>query len=77
MLSCRIFYLLIMDNKFFCVEFFNSIFYNDLFSVFLPSRPKTKKLHESASSRGHFLQILQPKLLTKVTLESHREWYHQ
>ena len=43
----------------------------------MPSRLKTKNLHESSSYRGHFLPILQSKLLTKVTVGSHREWYHQ
>jgi len=43
----------------------------------MPSRLKEKKLHESASSRGHFLQILQSKPLAKVTVGSHRGWYHQ
>jgi len=43
----------------------------------MPSRLKTKKLHESASSRGHFLQIVQSKLLANVTVGSHRGWYHR
>ena len=34
----------------------------------MPSRLKTKKLHESASSRVHFLQILQSTLLAKVAV---------
>ena len=42
----------------------------------MPSRLNTKKLHESASFIGHFLQILQSKLLVQVTVGSHRGWYH-
>ena len=43
----------------------------------MPSRLKTKKLHERASSIGHFLQMVQSKLLVQVTVGSHRRRYHR
>jgi len=45
-----------IGNKFL---FLNSL----LFSIFI--RLKTKKLHKSTSSKGHFLQILQSKTICK------------